>query len=476
MQLRDRDRSASCRRTSRACSPAPPAAATQFDIEPQGASIYVHGNPAANDPTVRQLERDTAAMTEPARPVQRRRQREDRELPGRRARAARPAHADVGSAADADVHAVPEAGLFLLDHGTPNVGINTGFAYDHGYYSPNIDITWVGMAGQGVAVNGVDGPQPAQGNQPQRPGVDEDGAGGEQGRHLGRGDRHPADDAFLPGLTDDYQSDGHVITQALRRCPPALAATAGPGRGLRPAQLERRPVRDRHADRRLERAGIGLGLRRLRVHRGAGDARTLADDRDRTAARIKQMLAAVAAGTAPAPDQVQSSLNDVNGLLQRAHALAGTAGEVFVTGSTEVLADGDTIILDNQGRGHRLHGNPALVAQLASLGQYRITVVGTPEANWLDVANSPIDIRDFRIEPGGAFDGQQVTVTGPTQRLPDGDVIVTDGFGRGHRLTGQSIPDALVGQVVVVTGAATVSNAAARVNWPIRVQTIQQSH
>src|SRR5438046_1762315 len=37
--------------------------ATAYDIEPQGASIYVHGQPAAGDPTVRQLERDTAAMT-----------------------------------------------------------------------------------------------------------------------------------------------------------------------------------------------------------------------------------------------------------------------------------------------------------------------------------------------------------------------------------------------------------------------------
>src|SRR5213078_3557552 len=36
---------------------------TQFDVEPQGAAIYVHGQPAPNDPSVRQLERDTAAMT-----------------------------------------------------------------------------------------------------------------------------------------------------------------------------------------------------------------------------------------------------------------------------------------------------------------------------------------------------------------------------------------------------------------------------
>ena len=28
-----------------------------------------------------------------------------------------------------------------------DVSINSSFAYDHGYYSPNIDITWVGIAG-----------------------------------------------------------------------------------------------------------------------------------------------------------------------------------------------------------------------------------------------------------------------------------------------------------------------------------------
>ena len=66
---------------------------TQFDIEPQGAAIYVHGQPAANDPTVRQLERDTAAMTG-EQPVQRRQRREDHEVPGRGFGAAGTAPAD----------------------------------------------------------------------------------------------------------------------------------------------------------------------------------------------------------------------------------------------------------------------------------------------------------------------------------------------------------------------------------------------
>src|SRR5262249_51954482 len=36
---------------------------TAFDVEPQGASVYVNGNPSSDDPSVRQLERDTAAIT-----------------------------------------------------------------------------------------------------------------------------------------------------------------------------------------------------------------------------------------------------------------------------------------------------------------------------------------------------------------------------------------------------------------------------
>ena len=90
-----------------------PSASTQFDIEPQGASIYVHGNPAANDATVRQLERDTAAMTNPHDPFSGVDNEKIVALPGRCARAAGTAHADIRPAADADLHALPEAGLLL---------------------------------------------------------------------------------------------------------------------------------------------------------------------------------------------------------------------------------------------------------------------------------------------------------------------------------------------------------------------------
>src|SRR5262249_17049059 len=51
----------------------------------------------------------------------------------------------------------------------PNGSINFNFAYDHGYYSPNIDVTWVAMTGPGVAAKGIDGPGPTGGNESQDP-------------------------------------------------------------------------------------------------------------------------------------------------------------------------------------------------------------------------------------------------------------------------------------------------------------------
>ena len=88
-----------------------------------------------------------------------------------------------------------------------------------------------------------------------RSGGDEHRAGGEPDGHMGRGDRHQADDA-VPRRPDatTTRSDGHVITQALTSVPARARRDRRPGGGLRPDQLERRPVRNRHADRRHEGA------------------------------------------------------------------------------------------------------------------------------------------------------------------------------------------------------------------------------
>ena len=162
------------------------------------------------------------------------------------------------------------------DTGGQHVGIFSNLAYDHGYYSPNIDITWSGWPGREVAY-----PRrrrrragPVARNQPSDPGVDTHGAAGEPGRHVGRGDRHPTDDArTLAGLTDDYQSDGHVITQAFgsarTRCRPPRRSRLATTRSTR-AWGSSQPTRSSPTRRH---SCIGLELERQRLRDGTADPR-----------------------------------------------------------------------------------------------------------------------------------------------------------------------------------------------------------
>jgi hypothetical protein len=147
---------------------------TPFDVEPQGAAIYVHGtgkvSPPANDPGVRQLERDTAAITanNPHDGVT------GEKIVNYQAGATeqRILHLET-----ADPQRTPTYTLFpkpdyFFDAAAPAcagsanpaadcVAVNSKFAYNHGYYSPDIDITWSSFAGPGVHRGGIDGPSPA---------------------------------------------------------------------------------------------------------------------------------------------------------------------------------------------------------------------------------------------------------------------------------------------------------------------------
>ena len=194
---------------------------TQFDIEPQGAAIYVHGQPAANDPTVRQLERDTAAMTgnNPFSGVN------GEKITKYQAGALeqRVLHLQT-----ADPLRTPTYTLFPMPDyffGTTgaNVAVNPAFAWDHGYYSPNIDITWAGVVGPGVAANGVNGPAPAGGNESHDPNsLNTVPDASRVGTWVEETDLRPTL-LHLAGLADDYQSDGRVISQVLSSPAPSTA-------------------------------------------------------------------------------------------------------------------------------------------------------------------------------------------------------------------------------------------------------------
>jgi hypothetical protein len=202
-------------------------AGTAYDVEPQGASVYMHGQPGLNNPTLRQLERDTASMT--ANNPYSGKQNENivkYQAGGVEQRILHMQTADPLRTPSYSMFPVPDYFFATsVPSGTPNVSINPGFAYNHGYYSPNIDVTWSSFAGPGVAVNGIDGPTPEQSNESQDPNsTNTVPEASTQGTWAEEVDLRPTMLSLL-GLTDDYASDGSVISQVLSNPSPALAGT-----------------------------------------------------------------------------------------------------------------------------------------------------------------------------------------------------------------------------------------------------------
>jgi hypothetical protein len=203
---------------------------TPFDIEPQGASIYVHNpagqpvSPPANDPAVRQLERDTAALTA--------------NNPHSGVNGETIMNFQAGATAQrilhlqsADPQRTPTYSLFpkpdyFFDAALPNctgstkpaadcVSVSSRFAWNHGYYSPDIDITWSSFVGPGVKKAGIDGPSPVESPEVAAP----DGGGlvpdfSTRGTWADETDIRPTM-LYVAGLSDDYIMDGRVISEIL---------------------------------------------------------------------------------------------------------------------------------------------------------------------------------------------------------------------------------------------------------------------
>jgi hypothetical protein len=207
-----------------------------------------------------------------------------------------------------------------------NVQFNNGFAYDHGYYSPNINITWTSMVGPGVVNNQVDGPGPAGGNEAQDPNSTRTvpQASG-NGTWVEETDIRPTM-LYLTGLKDDYESDGHVITQALTpdRMTPALQATAALAKGYDQVNSS---VGQFATDTLIADSGAlmtGSSSDDTAYEETQAALQQLADDRDTAVARMKQVLNDAAQGVVPSHGQVTSGLSHVQELLRRAGQLAGS--------------------------------------------------------------------------------------------------------------------------------------------------------
>jgi len=201
---------------------------TAFDVEPQGASIYVHGQPGPTDPSVRQLERDVASVTadNPYNGTVGEKivnfqagQVEQRIL-----------HIETADPLRTPTFTVFPKGDYFFSQGPPNcnapcVSTFSRFAWDHGYYNPNIDITWNGFVGPNVEVRGVDGPDPSHG-----PAVLDPSGNGTVPQFSNTGTWADQTDIrptmlSLVGLKDDYPTDGRVITEVLHRVPRPLRGT-----------------------------------------------------------------------------------------------------------------------------------------------------------------------------------------------------------------------------------------------------------
>jgi hypothetical protein len=298
---------------------------TAYDIEPQGASIYVHGQPTASDPAVRQLQRDTAAMTgdDPYTGVA------NEKITNYQAGATeqRILHMQTSDPLRTPTYSLfPKPDYFFSTSG-PNVSINNGFAYNHGYYSPNIDVTWSSLVGPGVAVSGVDGPQPAAGNQPSDPNSTRTvPQASTVGTWVEETDLRPTL-LHLAGLTDDYPTDGRVISQALSNPSGALQDTEA----LAVAYQQLNSSVGEFATNTLiaDSAALASG--------SASDdsaftheqhtLSVLADARDRVAAKMKDVLNAAAAGDAPSHGQVTSLQMQARALIMASERLAAGTGD-----------------------------------------------------------------------------------------------------------------------------------------------------
>jgi hypothetical protein len=212
---------------------------TPFYDEPQGNSIYITGNPGPMDPSTRQLERDfgNAQVHDTF----------DNATENLTNFEVDPEVEQLLHFTNADPNRTPSftiwpKGDFFMSSGTKDTSSNVdgcpagtnaanaatncvstsnGFAWDHGYYAPEIDNSWLGLVGPGVAHNGVDGRSAADGPN------SADGANSnptlvtpnnDPGTWGDETDMRPTLLALV-GLKDDYVEDGRVLVEDLTNPP-----------------------------------------------------------------------------------------------------------------------------------------------------------------------------------------------------------------------------------------------------------------
>jgi hypothetical protein len=200
---------------------------TPFSLENDTApEFYVTGNPGPTAATVRTLEHDVAGLTA------------NNPYTGTTQNIANfiadPVEEGILHITDADPARTPTFSLFakpdyFLSTGSascPAAGCvtqNTGFAWDHGDYAGEINMTYLGLAGPGVKHLGLNGWNSEQGPNSAGPnsGQVESVDLANPGIWADHTDIQPTE-MYLTGLKDDYVPDGTVITGAVTDMPPHL--------------------------------------------------------------------------------------------------------------------------------------------------------------------------------------------------------------------------------------------------------------
>jgi len=201
---------------------------TPFTVEADTApEFYVTGNPPADTPAVRTLERDVGSLTA-ANPYTGTTQKIANYL-------ADPTEEGILHMVNADPARTPTFAMFarpdyFLSTGPATctgscVTQNTGFAWDHGDYAADINTNWLGVVGPGVAHLGLDSTAADAG--PNSAGPDSGQitvpGSGTTGTWVDETDIRPTL-LYLAGLKDDYEHDGRVISEIVTHPDAALSA------------------------------------------------------------------------------------------------------------------------------------------------------------------------------------------------------------------------------------------------------------
>ncbi|MBV8300982.1 MAG: hypothetical protein JOY68_03560, partial [Candidatus Dormibacteraeota bacterium] len=208
---------------------------TAFYDEPQGDAIFITGNPGPTSATTRQLERDFAAAqaddtfdAATEKVLQYEADPTTEQLlhfvsgDGNRSPSfsffPKPDFYMTAGTTDSPACA---SGVTQANAHTNCSELNNGFAWNHGYYAPEINNNWLGLVGPGVKNDGIDGSSAAQGpnssaSANSNPSLDT--SVNNSGTWLDETDVRPTVLAIL-GLKDDYINDGRVLTEDLTITP-----------------------------------------------------------------------------------------------------------------------------------------------------------------------------------------------------------------------------------------------------------------